>query len=98
MIRYDDLYYYFLVDKLSVAVSLSFKVKYDLQQARLQKPVTGSAKCQDLWYASGWTLVHTAVRRPLALEKLQTFLEIKRYCRLEISTSEMRTARKCVLN
>jgi hypothetical protein len=69
------------VDKLSVAVSFSFKVKYNVHQARLQIPVSGSAKCQDLWYASGWTRVQTAVRHLLALlfrEKLQTFLEIKR--------------------
>lgn len=68
------------VDKLCVAGSSSFEVKYNLQEVRLQKPVSGRAKCQDLWYASGWTRVHTAVRRPLALyrEKLQTFLEIKR--------------------
>ena len=68
------------VDKLNVAVSFSFKVKYNLHQARLQMPVSGIAKCQDLWYASGWTRVQTAVCRLLALftEKLQTFLEIKR--------------------
>jgi hypothetical protein len=68
------------VDKLCVAVSFNFKVKYYQHQARLQMPVSGSAKCQDLWYASGWTRVQTAVRHLLALfrEKLQIFLEIKR--------------------
>ena len=55
-------------------------MKHNLHEARLQMPVSESAKCQDLWYASGWTRVQTAVRRLLALfrEKLQTFLEIKR--------------------
>jgi len=69
----------YFVDKLSVAVSFSFKMKYSLHQARLQMPVSGSTKFQDLGYASGWTRVQVAGRRLLASfrEKLQTFLEIK---------------------
>jgi hypothetical protein len=68
------------VDKLSVAVIFSFNVKYDLNQAQLRRPFSGSAKCQDLLYASVWVRVQTSVCHLLALhrQKLQIFPEIKR--------------------